>query len=104
MGGAQRVELMRAGHGTLAQAEEAIRELFSVIRKNGAYAHPLPGRALRSNGPRGGAGTLQVAQEATGIRCRSGFEDAYEDPTRRTVDSHKQIATGRFVSHSLPGR
>lgn len=29
-GGAQRVELVRAGRGTLAQAEEAIRKLFAV--------------------------------------------------------------------------
>jgi hypothetical protein len=35
-GGAQRVERVRAGRGALAQAEEAIRELLAVIRRNGA--------------------------------------------------------------------
>lgn len=34
--GAQRVELVCAGRGALAQAEEAVRELLAVIRKNGA--------------------------------------------------------------------
>jgi hypothetical protein len=29
-GGAQRIELVRAGRGTLAQAEEAIRELLAI--------------------------------------------------------------------------
>jgi hypothetical protein len=33
-GGAQRVELVRADRGALAQAEEAIRELLAILRKN----------------------------------------------------------------------
>lgn len=37
-GGAQRVERVRPGRCTLAQAEEVVGELFAIIRQNGADA------------------------------------------------------------------
>jgi hypothetical protein len=81
---------MRAGRGTLAQAEEAIRELFAVIRKNGAYAHPLPGRALRSNGPRGGQARSRSR------RKRRAFAAVLALKTRmKTQRVARSIATNR---------
>jgi len=76
--GAQGVELVRAGRGTFAQAEQAVGELFSVLRENSANADR--------------AGTLQVTQEPPGIRCSLCLEDADEDPPRRPVDSYEQVA------------
>lgn len=72
------VELVLARRSTLAQAKEAIGELFSVVRENRADAD--------------WAGTLQVSQEAPGIRRSLCLEDADENPSRRAVDGHKQIA------------
>ena len=56
-GGAQFAELVLAGRGTLAQAEEAIRELLAVIRKNGTDAQR--------------ASAFQVTKEAAGISRNS---------------------------------
>ena len=46
-----------------AQTKETVGELFSVIRQNGADAHPLPGMALRSNGPRGGQASSRLRRK-----------------------------------------
>ena len=55
-GCSQRVELMLASRGALAQTEEAIRELLAIVRKNGADAQR--------------ASAFQITQEAPGIgRC-----------------------------------
>ena len=77
-GCAQRVELVRAGRGALAQTEETIGELFSIVSQNCADAQR--------------AGTLQVAQEATGAGGGLGLEYADEDPACRPVDCHEKIA------------
>lgn len=45
------------------------------------------------------AGTLQVSQEAPGIRRSLCLEDADEHPAGGTVDGHKQVAARGFVSH-----
>ena len=84
-GGAQFAELVLAGRGTLAQAEEAIRELLAVIRKNGTDAQR--------------ASAFQVTKEAAGIGCRRGLEDADQNPACRPVDCHEEIAPRGLVSH-----
>jgi hypothetical protein len=79
------VELVRARRGTLAQAEQAIRELLAVITQNGADAD-------RTN-------TLKVLHKPAGIGRGLCFEDADEDPASRTVNRHEQITTRSFVSN-----
>ena len=76
--GTELVELVLARLSTLAQAEEAIGKLFSIVREN------------RANADR--AGTFQVSQEAPSIRRSLYLENADENPTRRAVYGHKQIA------------
>ena len=83
--GAELVELMLARRSTLAQAEEAIGELFSVVRENRADADR--------------AGTLKIAQEAPGIRSSLCLENADENPPCRPVDGHEEVAARSFVSH-----
>jgi len=61
MVGAKLIELVLAGGSALAQTGQAVGELLAVIGQHRSDADPLPGRALRSNGPRGGAGPFQVA-------------------------------------------
>ena len=83
--GTELVELMLARRSTLAQAEEAIGELFSVVRENRADADR--------------AGTLKIAQEAPGIRSSLCLENADENPPCRPVDGHEEVAARSFVSH-----
>lgn len=83
--GAELVELMLARRGALAQAEQAIGELFSVIRENGADVDR--------------AGALQVAQETSGVGRGLCLEDTDEDPAGRTVDGDEQVTPRGFMSH-----
>ena len=83
--GAELVELVLARCSTLAQAKEAISELFSVVCKDRADADR--------------AGTLQVAQEAPGIRRSLCLEDADENPSCCAVDGHEEVAPRRLVGH-----
>ena len=66
---AQQVELVPSGGGALAQTEQAVGKLLSVIGQNGADAQR--------------AGPPQVAQEAAGVRGGLGLEDADENPAGR---------------------
>ena len=84
-GGAQRVELVRAGRGTLAQAEKAVGELLAIIRKNCADAQR--------------ASAFEITKEAAGIGRCLGFEYADEDPTRCPVYCHKEVTPGAFIGH-----
>lgn len=65
-GCADLTQLVCALRCALAQAEEAIREFFAIIRKNCADAQQ--------------AAPLQVTKEATGVGGGLDFEDADEDP------------------------
>jgi len=82
---AEQVELMLAGGRALAQAEQAVGELFAIIGENG----PDPHRA----------GPFEITQEPAGIRGSLGFVDADEDPAGCPVDGHEQVAPRGFVSH-----
>jgi hypothetical protein len=75
--GAQRVKLMFAGRRTLAQAKEAVSELLTIIRKNGANVQRT--RALK------------VTQETSGIGGRFVAIDTNEHPPRGAIDGDKQI-------------
>ena len=77
-GGAERVELVFSRRGALAQAEETIGELFSVIGQDGADADR--------------AGTLQVPKKAPRVGRGLGLEDANEDPADRTIYRHEEVA------------
>ena len=84
-GRTERVELMLACGGPLAQTEEPIRELLAVIGQNGADADR--------------AGTLQVAQKPPRIGCSLCREDADEHPSRGPVDGDEEVTSGRLVGH-----
>lgn len=84
-GGAERVELMFASCGPLAQAKEPISELLSIIGQNSADAD--------------WAGTLQVAQEAARIGCRLCIENANEHPAGRPINGNEKIAAAAFIGH-----
>ncbi len=71
--GAQRVKLMFAGRRTLAQAKEAVSELLTIIRKNGANVQRT--RALK------------VTQETSGIGGRFVAIDTNEHPPRGAIPS-----------------
>ena len=75
--GAQRIELMFASRCTLAQAKEAVSELLTIIRKNGANVQRT--RALK------------VTQETSGIGGRFVAIDTNEHPPRGAFDGDKQI-------------
>ena len=80
------VELVLAYRSTLPQAEEAIGELFSVVREDRANANR--------------AGTLQVSQEAPSIRRSLCLEDVDKILSRRAVDANEKgsAATSRRSS------
>lgn len=82
---AEYVELVFPSRGAFAQAKQAIRELFSIIRQNRSDAH--------------GASALKVAQEAASVRCRLCLEDANKHPTRRAVDGHEEVTPRGFIRH-----
>ena len=85
---AEFVEFVRACRGPLAQAEEPIRELFSVVCKDHPDTH--------------WAGPLQISQEAPRVgRCLCS-KDANEDPPGRPVNGHEKVTATGFVSH--PGQ
>ncbi len=84
-GGAQRVAFMRACCGALAQTEEAIHELFSIIREYGADPHR--------------AGALQGAQEAPGIGRCLAVVDPDNNPTRCPVDGHEEGTAAALICH-----
>jgi hypothetical protein len=83
--GTQAVELVCACSGPFAQTEQAIGELFPIIRENVVDPHR--------------AGTLQIAQEAPGIGRRFCAVDADEHPPRGAVNGHKQVAVPVLVGH-----
>ena len=76
--GTELVERVLARRSTLAQAEEAIGELFSIVRENCVDADR--------------SGTFEVSPEAPSIRRSLCLEDAYENPSRRAVDGYEQVA------------
>ncbi len=83
--GTELVELVLACRGTLAQAEEQVGELLCVVRKDRANAHRTS--------------SLQVSQKAPSIRRSLCLEDADENPSRRAVDGHEEVAPRRLVGH-----
>lgn len=82
---AEQVELVLSGGGALAQAEEAVGESLAVVGQHARDLHR--GRAL------------QVAQEAARVGSSLRRIDAHEDPPRRPVDGHEEIAARGFVRH-----
>ena len=88
---AQLIELVLAGGRAVAQAEQAVGELFAArhwARTNGAVNGSLGenGADLHRAGP------FEIAQEPSRIGGGLGFADAHEDPAGRPVDGHEQVA------------
>jgi len=83
--GAEQIELVLAGGGAFAQAEQAVGEFLAIIGENGADADR--------------AGAFQVAKKAAGVGGGLGFVDADEDPSCRAINGNEQVAPRGFVSH-----
>jgi hypothetical protein len=88
--GAETVKFVTAGCRALAQAEQAVSELLSIVRKHRADAYR--------------AGAIKVAQKAACIGGSLGLVNANEHSSGRAVDGHEEVPPGGFISHSLPGR
>ena len=82
---AEHVELVLACGRALAQAEQPVGESLAVVRQHAGDLHRR--RAL------------QVAQEAAGVGRGLRGIDSHEDPARRPVDRHEQIAAAVLVGH-----
>ena len=83
--GAEQVELVLSGGRALAQAEEAVGESLAVVGQHAGDLHR--GRAL------------QIAQEPPRVGRSLRRVDAHEDPARRPVDGHEEVAAAVLVGH-----
>ncbi len=83
--GAEAVELMIAGRGAAAKAEEPVGGLLAVVRQHAGDPH------------RGGA--LRVAQEPAGVGRSLHWVDAHEDPAGGAVDHDEQIPALLLIGH-----
>jgi len=89
------VELVLAGGDTFAKAEQAVGKLAVIVRENGPDPHPLPGRALQSNGPRGGQA------RSRSLRNRRAFAAVLELQMR--MKTQRVAPLSRFEGKPLPG-
>ena len=80
---AKHADLVLAFRSASAQAEEAVGDLFSILRENGAK----PDRA----------GAFGASQDAPGVRRSLCREDANAGPSRRPVDKDEADAMVIFV-------
>ncbi len=83
--GAEAVELMIAGRGAAAKAEEPVGELLAIVRQHAGDPH------------RGGA--LQIAQEPAGVGRSLRRMDTHEDPAGGAVDRDEQIPALLLIGH-----
>ena len=84
---AKHADLVLAFRSASAQAEEAVGDLFSILRENGAK----PDRA----------GAFGASQDAPGVRRSLCREDANAGPSRRPVDKDEADAMVIFVLYFL---
>ncbi len=83
--GVEQVELVLTGGAALAQAEQPVGEGLSVVGQHASDLH------------RGG--TFEIAEEPACVGRGLCRVDAHEDPPRRAVDGHEEIASRGFVCH-----
>jgi len=84
-GGAEWVERVVPRCGALARAEEAIRELLSIVGQNCANAE--------------WTGALEIGMKASCVGRCFCCENAIEDPSGRAVDGREEVTRRGFIRH-----
>ena len=83
--GAQLVDLMRPCGSLFAHAEQAVCELFTVVREDRANAH--------------WASPLQITQKTSRVGRSLVVVDPDKDPTCGSVDGYKEVTALCLVLH-----